>query len=85
MVRTGVVTAIPRLMVTSSGRKPGTRWMRSRGLPAQPPAVGTVTSILAAALGRSSHSAAAAAWLSAAPGPPASTAAIQWPSRRSTG
>ena len=61
------------------------RWiLRPRRFP-RPPLLRTLTSILAAALGRISHSAAADAWLSTAPGPAARTAAMRFPFTVSTG
>ncbi len=68
-----VVTAIQSFVVVS---RTGVRRMRSPGR-RRPPAVGTLTSISVAEVARTSHSAAPEAWLSAAPGPQASTAASQ--------
>ena len=66
---------MPSWVVTSPGPIVETRWTR-RSDCLRPPAVATVTSILVAVVGRSSYSAAAEAWLKAAPGPHARTAAI---------
>jgi hypothetical protein len=77
-VRAGVVTGMPASSVVSSGAsRAWWTWMPSRDGTLR----ATVTSIAARAVGRMPHSAAAVLWLSAAPGPTASTAAIQRPSR----
>ena len=81
MVRSGVVTGMPSFVVASIA---SARWIRRPGR-ARPPAPGTLTSTRVAAVGRRSQSAAADAWLSAAPGPQASTAAIQRPRPLSSG
>ena len=83
-MRAGVVTRMPWCSVTSPTCSVGARWIRSPGRLVRPPALRTVTSIRVALVGRISHSAAADAWLSAAPGPAASTAAMRRPSTVST-
>ncbi len=70
--------------VISSRRRVGVRWIRSLGRFVRPPALRTVTSIRVAAVGRISHNAPAEAWLKAAPGPAARTAAMRCPSTVST-
>jgi hypothetical protein len=72
-VRAGVVTGMPRSVVTSSAASatrcasmPGLRQWRS-----------TVTSTRTRRVSRIPHSAAAERWLNTAPGPAASTAAVQ--------
>ena len=59
--------------------------MRRPGRLARPAGLRTVTSMRVALVGRISHSAAADAWLSTAPGPAASTAAMRRPLTVSTG
>ena len=73
----GVVTVIASWTVASSGPTP--RWSRRPGRWARPFAVGTLTSTYREALGRMPQSAAADAWLRAAPGPQLSVAASQRP------
>ena len=59
--------------------------MRRPGRLARPALLRTVTSMRVALVRRISHSAAADAWLSTAPGPAASTAAMRRPLTVSTG
>ena len=80
IVRAGVVTGMPSRVVVSAGIRG--RWMRMPGR--LRPVRRAVTSMITASLRRMSHSAAAEAWLSAASGPQASTAAIQCPRMPST-
>ena len=81
-VRIGVVTGIPRCVVTCAA---GSRWRWTR-MPSRrrcPAVVGTVTSVTAPPRSMP-HSAAAAVWLSTAPSPSASTPACH-PDSRSAG
>ena len=77
-VRAGVVTRMPWCSVISSSAEVRRAVdASSRVAGRAPPSLRTLTSIRAAALGRISQSDAAEAWLNAAPGPAASTAAIR--------
>jgi hypothetical protein len=78
IVRAGVVTGMPSRVVTSSSRSVPLRWICSPGREREP-VRGTVMCTTTGSTVRSSQSAAADAWLSAAAGPPASAAAIQRP------
>ena len=73
------VTGMPSTVATSAAIERSTRWTcHARDAP---PAAAVVSSTACRSDDRSACSAAASRWLSAAPGPAASTAASQWPSR----
>ena len=72
-MRAGVVTGIPKCLVTSSRVRVRERCTR---MPLCRRLVGAVTSMISGQRSPNAHSAPAATWLSRAPGPHASTAAI---------
>jgi hypothetical protein len=84
IVRAGVVTGSPFVVVTSCGASVVLRWTLIPRRRLRPGSPGTVMSTTPLPTLRSSHTVAADPWLRTAPSPPASTAAIHHPSIVST-
>ena len=85
MVRTGVVIGMPRWVVVSVGGERAAAVDADAAAAFAAGSPGTVTWMAPAPSGRRAQASAAVLWLSTASLPAASTAAIQRPSRVSTG
>jgi len=80
-VRGGLVIGMPKRRVERRASKEGDLWTRIPLLFVRPLSVASVTSIGPLCGGSMPHSAAALRWLTTAPLPQASTAAMQRPSK----